>query len=186
VTTIACLGWGSLIWDPRELPIQRTWFKDGPFIQVEFARQSNDGRITLVLVPTATSVRSLWAVMDATQVGAARTALREREGIPMKNEQSHIGSWSMGQPSPELIPKLPEWAESRGVHHVVWTALPPKFNEIEQTPTQEQVVQYLSGLTGAKSDNAERYIRFAPKQIDTAYRRSIEAIIGWTAQQAKS
>ena len=37
---IACLGWGSVIWDPRALPIQREWFKDGPFAPVEFTRQS--------------------------------------------------------------------------------------------------------------------------------------------------
>jgi hypothetical protein len=31
---IAGLGWSSLVWDPRDLPVQRQWFTDGPFVQV--------------------------------------------------------------------------------------------------------------------------------------------------------
>lgn len=182
---IACLGWGSLVWDPRGLPIQRTWFEDGPFVNVEFMRQSEDGRITLVLEPSVAPVRSLWAVMDATDIGTARKDLRMREGIPEKNEQNHIGSWSAGQPASQPLPKcvirLSDWAQARGVEHVVWTALPPKFKESNQTPSQQDVINYLIGLTGTIRDNAERYIRFAPKQIDTGYRRAIEAALHWTA-----
>ena len=181
MTAIACLGWGYLVWDPRGLPIQRTWFEDGPFIRVEFVRQSGDGRITLVLEESAKPVRSLWAVMDTADVENATEVLRTREGIPKKNGKLHIGVWSSGEPSPMPIPGLTEWAESHYVQHVIWTALPPKFNGTESTPSVQQVIEYLAGLSGAKRDNAEKYIRFAPMQIDTEYRRHIEAELCWTA-----
>ena len=175
---IACLGRGSLVWDPRELPIHRQWFADGPFVQVEFARQSDDGRITLVLEFSALPVRSLWAMMDATEVGGAQEALGKREGV---TNQSHIGVWSRGENAPLLILDLPQWAASHGIQFVVWTALPSKFNgEEERTPTCEEVVRYLGGLRGTVRDLAKDYIRRAPRQIDTAYRRRIEAELQWT------
>jgi len=45
--TIACLGWGSLIWSPRTLPVSGDWHTDGPHLPIEFSRQAADGRITL-------------------------------------------------------------------------------------------------------------------------------------------
>jgi hypothetical protein len=179
---IACLGWGSLVWDPRELPIQREWFADGPFVQVEFVRQSDDGRMTLVPEASAPPVRSLWAVMDHTEIAVAREVLRKREGMSQKRADEILG-WSRGEISPELIFDLPEWAASRSVEGVVWTALPSKFNgEERRTPAIKEVVEYLRRLTGSKRDNAERYIRRAPRQIDTPYRRGIEAELQWTYQ----
>ena len=174
---IACLGWGSLVWDARTLPIQRTWFTDGPFAQIDFLRQSQDGRMTLVLDATASSVRTLWAVMDSANLDGARDALRAREGSAVR----HIGSWSRGGAASPLIVELPAWAEARGIDSVVWTALPPKsHNDDGRVPTADEVITYLSSLTGRVREDAERYIRRAPAQIDTPYRRKIEASLSWT------
>lgn len=176
--TIACLGWGSLIWDPRELPIQRRWFDDGPFIKIEFTRQSNDDRITLVIQENAAPVRTLWAVMDTTDLTVAKEALRQREGKP---RQEHIAHWTTNEASPSAIPHLAEWANAHGVHGAIWTALPSKYHhEDGRVPTIDEVLDHLRELSGTSRDNAERYIRLAPRQIDTAYRRRIEAEFGWT------
>lgn len=179
MTVIACLGWGSLVWDPRELPIQRWWFEDGPLVPLEFARQSKDGRITLVIEPSARPVRALWALMDIENTGDAREALRMREGILEKNALKHVGVWSNHDAAPSSIPGIDGWAHVQAIDGVVWTALPPKFGDKERTPTEEEVVQHLHELSGTKRDLAEQYVRRAPRQIDTAYRRRIERELHW-------
>jgi hypothetical protein len=176
---IACLGWGSLIWDPRALPIQREWFKDGPFARVEFTRLSSDGRITLVLDPSAAPVRLLWAHMLLTDLPSAKGALRDREGIPGKDWETKIGSWQRGEDAPAHLPDLPKWADAHGLDAVVWTALKPKFDGMQGSPSADQVVEYLRGLTGTQRERAKEYIERAPRQIDTEYRRGIEASLGW-------
>jgi hypothetical protein len=55
---IACIGWGSLIWDMRNLNVDGNWHADGPLLPIEFARQSRDGRITLVIVQGFAPVRA--------------------------------------------------------------------------------------------------------------------------------
>ena len=51
--TIAIIGWGYLIWDPRGLDIELPWQPDGPLLPVEFARFANPPRLLPVLVEGA-------------------------------------------------------------------------------------------------------------------------------------
>jgi hypothetical protein len=170
---IACIGFGSLIWDPRTLPMRGTWFEDGPLLSVEFARQSHDGRLTLVVVPGAAPVRSLWTLLASENLEAAVEALAVREGAPA----NRIGRWSIGDPDP--FAGLTEWASARGLAHVVWTALPARFQqEDDRVPSSAEALAYLESLTGEVRGAAERYIRRAPVQVDTDYRRRFAAELG--------
>jgi hypothetical protein len=180
---IACLGWGSLIWDPRELPICREWFKDGPLVPVEFTRRSSNRRMTLVIDPSARPVRVLWAVMLPTDLQSAKKALKDREEITATDWLSLIGSWERGDTAPENIPDLPQWAEDRGLDAAVWTALKPKFGNEERSPSIDEVIRHLRELSGTARDHAKKYIERAPRQIDTEYRRQIEADLGWSCRE---
>ena len=181
MVSIACLGWGSLIWEPRDLPTRGSgWFEDGPPVRVEFARQSEDDRITLVMVPCGPRVESLWVLMDTECLEVAGEALRTRE----KTARRRIGRWSRGEHSPDSIPELAEWADERNLDHVVWTALPPRFNGQNGTmPAPEEVVKHLRELSGNARKRAEQYIRKAPPQIDTPYRRRIEEELHWKPER---
>ena len=177
---IVCLGWGSLIWNHGDLPVKSEWFDDGPSVQVEFVRQSNNGRITLVLDRGAPPVQALWAVMESANLSAARDAQGAREGISPHAWGRRIGAWPLrGEPLPELVLDLPAWARERDIDGVVWTALPSKFGNEERTPTGEEVVHYFAGLSGSVREGAEEYVRKTPRQIDTPYRQMIEAALGW-------
>lgn len=183
---IACLGWGSLVWDPRSLPIRSEWFADGPSVHAEFLRKSSDGRITLVLHESVAPVHSLWAIMDTDNPEQARAALGEREGISSRRHHDLVGLWEPGQEPPRsTIINLPEWARAHQVNAVVWTALSHNFHgkDSERIATAEEIIAYLSNLEGETRDISERYIRNAPRQISTGIRQAIEAALGWMAQE---
>jgi hypothetical protein len=178
ILKIACLGWGSLVWDPRDLPIQRVWFEDGPFAPVEFTRQSSDGRLTLVIHSGAVPVRLLWAYMLLSEPRDARKALSDREGTDLSN----IGLWQLGEAAPEHIRDLPKWADAQDLDAAVWTALGPKFQGTNRSPSIDEVIEYLRGLSGSIRECAKEYIERAPRQIDTYYRRQIESTLGWSSK----
>lgn len=180
--TIACLGWGSLVWDPHDLPVRSPWFADGPLLPIEFTRQSADGRITLVLTPKAPLIRSLWALVSTDDVRAARTRLGEREGVPSEKTDNRISVWNGTQEEEPNRKRIAQWAQEKNLQAVLWTGLPPKMKGVKGVPSSEHVIGYLRNLAREheKFRHAERYVRMAPMQIDTEYRRAIEAEFGWT------
>lgn len=179
---IACLGWGSLIWDPRGLPMRGKWFEDGPLLPIEFSRIAQNERVTLVITEDVPLVRSLWVLLSVTTLEDAVRELADREGISPTRREDWVGTWqkSIDPQRPPHVHRIANWAEQRGLDAVVWTNLPcgPKENRGQQLSYQ-QVRGHLETLPPDQLRVAENYIRRAPEQIDTDYRRSLQRDLGW-------
>jgi hypothetical protein len=182
---IACIGWGSLVHSPGHLPIRGEWRYDGPFLPLEFARESGGKRITLVLCPGMPRVRTCWILLDVPGIEIAKQnlGLREYRDATPKWIRENIGYWdrATGTTFGLEAETIAAWAKELGLTGVVWTDLPCKFNHTNGVmPTAEQVIAYLRALDGEDRQKAEEYIRKAPAQIDTAYRRLIAQELDWT------
>lgn len=180
---IACLGWGSLIWAPGSLPIRREWFEDGPLLPIEFARESSDRRITLVIANVGRTVRTLWALMAVDSLDKAKSALAVREGISDNNIRYSIGYWDATSNSShgECAADIGAWASTLRLDAVVWTNLRVGLKgKRDELPGYEQVLNHLRSLPHEQRKVAEEYVRKAPGQIDTEYRRNLERDLGWT------
>ena len=90
--------------------------------------------------------------------------------------------WSTGagkSPGPAAS-EVARWAEGRNIDGIVWTALGPKIRGVYQMPSVHEVIDHLRSLQGVECEAAKEYVRLAPKQIATQYRRQIEDSLGWT------
>jgi len=74
---IAYIGWGSLIWKQGSLKLRGTWQSDGPYLPVEFARVSQDGRLTLVLCRGVSPVQTLWAYAEEENLNTAQIMVNQ-------------------------------------------------------------------------------------------------------------
>lgn len=180
---IAVLGWGSLIWCPRNLKIKGQWYEDGPLLPIEFARVSKDRRLTLVLFPGADNQQTLWAYSFCEDLDEAIENLREQE----RTNQMKIGfvsipgSRSRCQAVPQVRGTIRKWVEEKGIDAVIWTDLPSNFKEKTCMEfNADNVIIYLKDLSGDKLNKAEKYFRRAPWQVTTKIRRRTEREFGWT------
>lgn len=141
-------------------------------LPIEFARESNDGRITLVLCDGVKAVQSYWCFLAVEDVSAAMLALAHREGITSRMAKD-IGRWNLVDDKSYgcCDAEIAEWAKTRGLDGVVWTNLPCGLrNSRGVMPTEDGVLAHLAQLTGESYERAKRYVELAPAQIDTTYR----------------
>lgn len=179
---IVCIAWGSLVWNPKNLLIDNKWHNDGPHLPIEFFRQSNDGRLTLVINDKARPVQTLWSLMKTEKVSEARKSLQLRENINDSNIDDFVGVVHVSEETKNPIKLIIQsWLKTKEFDCAIWTNLPPKFNNIKnRIPTIAEAINYLSSLDSTKSKLAEEYIRKTPKQILTEYRTEFEVHFNWT------
>ncbi|HWC37349.1 MAG TPA: hypothetical protein VG476_02415 [Acidimicrobiales bacterium] len=187
---IAVVGWGSLIWDPRQLPLSSSWQPDGPELPVEFARVSRDGRLTLALRDGVGAVQTLWAITSCASLDEARDQLARRE----RTDATRIGSLdchgdgrveSLDAVHRRSLPRLASWLADRDLEGVVWTGLPSNFEEqTGDSLDEDAAVRYAAQLSGETRHVAEQYVRRAPAQVRTTIRAGLERELGWTAAEA--
>jgi hypothetical protein len=183
---IAIVGWGSLIWDPRELPVGSSWHPDGPELPVELARVSADGRLTLVLREGVGALQTLWALMSCASLDEARDELARRE----RTDAAGIGSLDCdGDSRIESLdpihrtssPRVASWLAGHRLDAAIWTGLPSNFEERTGDPLGlDAAVRYLERLSRDTRLAAEQYVRRAPPQVRTEIRQGLEQRLGWT------
>ena len=182
---VAVIGWGSLIWDPRHLARRGKWRRDGPGLPIEFARVSNDGRLTLVIHPWSSEQQAYWSPSAMETVEAARDDLRNRENTP---NLENIG-WTSRTKDHEVMgdteARVRAWLGAHtNLDAAIWTDLRATLTGDDITA---QAVAYLGSLpSGTESyERARQYVVSAPPQIQTAVRREMRAR-GWMDAELSS
>lgn len=176
---IACIGWGSLTWDPQELKVEKKWYDDGPILPVEFTRISDDDRVTLVIDHYAAPQMTMWALISTQDLDEAIGSLIEREHTSLKNV--HFITID-GTPQTSIEKVIQEWLLEKRLDAAIWTGLSYSKKTDSKRPPIDDIIDHLNRLTGEASERAKEYITKAPKQINTEYRREIENSLGWKHQ----
>jgi hypothetical protein len=170
---IAIIGWGSLIWAPKNLATRSRWHKDGPCLPIEFARVSGDGRLTLVIHEGSREQRTYWAVSALNTEQEARANLAEREKSPVSRIRfAHRDTIRNEADAIEVAVR--NWLSAHpALDAAIWTGLAAK---LEGPDLVAAAVSYLMGLRPDSDEYqlAREYVVKAPDQIQTDVRQEMQ------------
>jgi hypothetical protein len=158
----------------------------GPILPIEFARISDNGRLTLVIderhgvdVPTRYALSSLNDLDDAI------TDLQRREGAAFRDRIGFIDvarglTCKRAQAKqPDTCERINAWAKKNGFDAVIWTALGARFKKKVGVPfSVDAATRYIGGLPEPTRTLALEYIRKAPSDVVTPVRRKLTEIFG--------
>lgn len=174
---IAVIGWGSLIWQRRNLDIEGRWHTTGPSLPIEFARRSENGRLTLVILDGVDVQRTYWALSRLDTLDAARDNLRQREGTTLSN--IHWTTRAAVHRDELAAPLIQGWLSTHSeLDAAIWTGLSATF--IAQDAA-DHAVAYLTKLdpNSEAFRLAHEYVTNAPPQIQTRVRQAMRDH-GWS------
>jgi hypothetical protein len=183
---IAILGWGSLIKEPRNLPIVGEWQPAGPELWIEFSRISQRGAragcLTLVIDERCESeVTTLYVLSKRSDLPQAIADLQEREGTSQDDigfcevASGHFALNALSR-HPKSCERIRKWAQAKEFDAVIWTALARRFKDALGIPfSPTAALNYLNGLPAPTKEKALEYIHNAPPQTITPFRRLLLA-----------
>jgi hypothetical protein len=180
--TIAILSWGSLIWEPQQLPLSSEWKTGGPLLPIEFSRISDNRKLTLVIDPVHGVICPTWfAFSPRESLAAAIEDLRLREGtvpeyigyVDIERQQTSLSTHPQ---QVDITDKVQQWCHSYQIPIAIWTALTSNFrSRLGVDFSLEAAIDYLKHLPAADQQSSLAYIHNTPTEIDTPLRRSVAA-----------
>ena len=181
----AVLGWGSLLWDPRELQAAAAFAPDGPLLPIEFCRVSGDGRLTLVVdedygiacktYSAPSALQSLDEAIENLRVRERMSSAREVGFVTASGKESDVAT----QRHPQVVATIAAWTTASGYDASIWAALASNFDEPGKGGEPFSVtaaLRYLEKLAGRDAVRFARaldYIRKAPPEVDTPVREEV-------------
>lgn len=161
---IGILGYGSLIWSPRNLAVKGDWNNEGIHLPVEFSRIAANGRVVLTLTPEAELQKTLWIKSKFSDLIDAIDNLASREGC----HASGIGIIDKNNVATK------DFLGKNNLDCLIYANLERNFESVTgKNLCHESVRHYLSRLDENTYAIAREYIENAPPQINTLIRRSL-------------